>query len=160
MDFLIRRATQNDMPAVLHLIKELALFEKEPNAVEVTVEELQNDGFGDTPAFICFVAEVNGKVEGTAIIFHRFSTWKGKIIHLEDLVVNPKVRGRGIGSALLDEVVKYAHNLGVKRINWEVLDWNEGAIKLYEQKGAKVLRDWDVVHLDENGIRNYIENIN
>jgi len=159
MDFSIRRATKNDMPAVLGLIKELALFEKEPDAVEVTVEELQEDGFGDKPAFICFVAEINGKVEGTALIFHRFSTWKGKIIHLEDLVVNPEVRGKGIGSALLDEVVKYGHNLGVKRINWEVLNWNEGAIKLYEQKGAKVLRNWDVVHLDENGIKNYIENL-
>ena len=70
------------------------------------------------------------------------------------------MRGHGIGSALLDEVVKHGHNLGVKRINWEVLSWNEGAIKLYERKGAKVLRDWNVVHLDENGIKNYISNIN
>ena len=147
------------MPSVLGLIKELAEFEKEPDAVEVTVEDLQNDGFGDHPAFKCFVAEVDGEVHGTAIVYNRFSTWKGKIIHLEDLVVSQKMRGHGIGSALLDKVVMYGYELGVKRINWEVLDWNEGAIKLYEAKGAKILRDWDVVHLDEKGIKNYIANL-
>ncbi|WP_282135055.1 GNAT family N-acetyltransferase [Seonamhaeicola maritimus] len=160
MDFIIRKATKNDMPAVLGLIKELAIFEKEPNAVEVTVEELQQDGFSENPAFECFVAEIDGIVEGTAIIFKRYSTWKGKILHLEDLVVNPKMRGKGLGTALLDYVVKYGHDLGVKRINWEVLDWNEGAIKLYESKGAKVLRDWDVVHLSEEGINNYVVKLN
>jgi len=147
------------MPSVLGLIKELAEFEKEANAVEVTITDLQNDGFGEKPAFKCFVAEVNNEVQGTAIVYNRFSTWKGKIIHLEDLVVSQKVRGYGIGTALLDKVVIHGHELGVKRINWEVLDWNEGAIKLYESKGAKVLRDWDVVHLDENGIKNYIANL-
>lgn len=159
MNFTIRDATKNDMPSVLGLIIELAEFEKEPDAVEVTVEDLQNDGFGDYPAFKCFVAEVDGEVHGTAIVYNRFSTWKGKIIHLEDLVVSQKMRGHGIGSALLDKVVMYGYELGVKRINWEVLDWNEGAIKLYEAKGAKILRDWDVVHLDENGIKNYIANL-
>lgn len=156
MKFTIRDATKNDMPSVLGLIKELAEFEKEAQAVEVTIDDLQKDGFGDNPAFKCFVAVVNNQVEGTAIVFNRFSTWKGKIIHLEDLVVSQKMRGYGIGTALLDKVVMYGNELGVKRINWEVLDWNEGAIKLYEAKGAKILRDWDVVHLDENGIKNYI----
>jgi GNAT superfamily N-acetyltransferase len=159
MDFIIRNATAEDMPSVLGLIKELAEFEKEPDAVEVTVEELQNDGFSENPAFKCFVAEANGKVAGTAIVFNRFSTWKGKILHLEDLVVSQEMRGKGIGTALLDRVVQHGHYLGVKRINWEVLDWNEGAIKLYEAKGAKILRDWDVVHLNEQGIKNYISNL-
>jgi GNAT superfamily N-acetyltransferase len=159
MDFIIRNATAEDMPSVLGLIKELAEFEKEPDAVEVTVEELQNDGFSENPAFKCFVAEANGKVAGTAIVFNRFSTWKGKILHLEDLVVSQEMRGKGIGTALLDRVVQHGHYLGVKRINWEVLDWNEGAIKLYKAKGAKILRDWDVVHLDEQGIKNYISNL-
>ena len=125
----------------------------------MTVDDLQKDGFGDNPAFKCFVAEVNNEVHGTAIVYNRFSTWKGKIIHLEDLVVSHKMRGHGIGTALLDKVVMYGYELGVKRINWEVLDWNEGAIKLYEAKGAKILRDWDVVHLDEKGIKNYIANL-
>lgn len=159
MNFTIRPATKEDMPQALELIKELAIFEKEENAVEVTVQDLQNDGFGDQPAFTCFVAELNNKVEGIALVYKRYSTWKGAILHLEDLVVNQKMRGLGMGTALLDEVVKFAYSLGAKRINWEVLDWNEKAIKLYEKKGAKVLRDWDVVHLDEQGIKNYIANI-
>jgi GNAT superfamily N-acetyltransferase len=159
MNFTIRDATKEDMPQALELIKELAVFEKEENAVEVTVQDLQNDGFGDLPAFTCFVAELNNKVEGIALVYKRYSTWKGPILHLEDLVVSQKMRGIGMGSALLDEVVKFAFSLGAKRINWEVLDWNEKAINLYEKKGAKVLRDWDVVHLNEQGIKNYIANI-
>jgi GNAT superfamily N-acetyltransferase len=160
MDFTIRNATKDDMSAVLDLIIELAVFEEEPDAVEVTTESLIADGFGKNPVFKCFVAEVNDKVVGAAVVYNRFSTWKGKILHLEDLIVNQSMRGHGIGSALLDEVVKYGHSLGVKRINWEVISWNEGAIKLYERKGAKVLRDWNVVHLDENAIKNYIANLN
>lgn len=159
MDFIIRKGKKEDMLAVLGLIKELAVFEKESDAVEVTVQNLENDGFGKNPAFTCFVAELNNNVEGVALIYNRYSTWKGKALHLEDLVVSEKMRGLGAGTALLDEVVKYGHQLGVKRINWEVLDWNEKAINLYEKKGAKVLRDWDVVHLDEQSIKNYIANL-
>lgn len=159
MDFIIRNATKHDMSAVLDLIIELAVFEEEPDAVEVTTESLMADGFGNNQAFKCFVAEVKNKVVGAAIVYNRFSTWKGKILHLEDLIVNQSMRGHGIGSALLDEVVKHGHSLNAKRINWEVISWNEGAIKLYERKGAKVLRDWNVVHLDEKGINNYIANL-
>ncbi|MGB5417663.1 N-acetyltransferase family protein [Algibacter sp.] len=159
MEFTIRSAKKNDMPRVLHLINELAIFEKEPDAVEVTVEELQNDGFGAHPAFHCFVAEVNSKIEGIALIYNRYSTWKGKIIHLEDLIVSKAMRGTGLGTALLDKVVTHGHQLGVKRINWEVIDWNDKAITFYERKGAKVLRDWDVVWLDETGINNYVANL-
>ncbi len=156
MDFTIRKATKDDMPRVLTLIKQLAEFEKEPDAVLVTVQDLQNDGFGENPAFFCFVAEVDNTVEGIALGYNRYSTWKGKIIHLEDLIVNTKFRGSGIGSALLDTFVKYGYSLGVKRINWEVLDWNEPAIKFYESKGANVMRDWDVVQMNEESIKNYI----
>lgn len=159
MNYSIRKATKNDMPQVLHLIKELAEFEKEVEAVEVTVETLQNDGFGEYPAFECFVAEINNNVEGIALVYQRYSTWKGKALHLEDLIISHKFRGSGMGTALLDEVVKYGYRLGVKRINWEVLDWNEPAITFYEKKGAQVKRDWDVVHLDEEGIKNYISKI-
>ncbi len=159
MAFIIRTATEKDMLQVLNLIKELALFEKEPNAVEITISDLQKDGFGDRPAFKCFVAEIDNTIEGIALVYKRYSTWKGVVLHLEDLVVNPKMRGFGLGTALLDQVVKYGYSLGVKRISWEVLDWNEEAITLYEKKGAKVLRDWDVVQLDEQGIKNYISKI-
>ena len=141
---------------MLGLIKALAIFEKEPDAVEVTVQDLERDGFGEHPAFQCFVAEVNSKIEGIALIYNRYSTWKGKAIHLEDLIVNESMRGTGLGTALLDQVIKYGHALGVKRINWEVLDWNEPAIAFYEKKGANVMRDWDVVQLSEAAINNYI----
>ena len=159
MDFSIRLATQDDMAQVLELIRELAIFENEPHAVEVTVDELKTNGFGKHKQFTCFVAEVNQKVEGIALVYNRFSTWKGVILHLEDLIVSQKMRGSGLGTALLDEVVKFGDQLGVKRISWEVLDWNEPAIDFYIKKGADVKRDWDVVHLNEQGIRNYISKL-
>lgn len=158
MDFKIRDASQNDMEAVLMLIQELADFEKESDAVEISAKQLIQDGFiKNPPLFKCFVAEIDEIVVGAALVYTRYSTWKGQILHLEDLIVTSDQRGQGIGSALLDTVVQFGHNLGVKRINWEVLDWNSGAIKLYEQKGAKVLRDWNVVHLGEKGIKAYIK---
>ena len=159
MRFRIRNAQKNDMPQVLSLIKELAVFEKEPEAVEVTIRDLENDGFSKNPSFHCFVAEVHGKIEGMALVYNRYSTWKGKALHLEDLIVSDVMRGSGIGSALLDEVVKYGHHLGVKRITWEVLDWNEPAIVFYEKKGANIMRDWNVVHLNEQAIKNYISKL-
>ena len=159
MTFSIRKATKNDLPRVLELIVELAVFEKEPEAVEVTVEDLEKGGFEDPKQFICFVAEFDGVIEGIALVYNRFSTWKGSVLHLEDLIVSQRKRGSGLGTALLNEVVKYGYDLGVKRISWEVIDWNEPAIDFYERKGANVMRDWDVVQLDENGIKNYIANI-
>lgn len=161
MDFSIRFAKKEDMQQVLDLIMELAEYEKEPHAVEITVEQLQNDGFGEHPKFKCFVAESesNAKIVGIALIYMRYSTWKGEVLHLEDLVVSKVMRGSGLGTALLNEVVKYGHGLKVKRIGWEVIDWNELAIGFYEKKGANVMRDWDVVQLNEKGIENYINAI-
>lgn len=155
-----RLATKQDMPRVLELIRELAIFEKEPDAVEVTISDLENDGFGEHPKFTCFVVEIDHKVEGIALVYTRYSTWKGKVLHLEDLIVSEKCRGKGLGSVLLDTVVKYGKEKGVRRISWEVLDWNEPAIVFYEKKGANVMRDWDVVHLNEQAIENYLKNIN
>lgn len=160
MEFTIRDARPEDMEQVLGLIQELAHFEKEPDAVEVTVEDLKVHGFGEQPLFHCFVAETSDGIGGIALVYPRYSTWKGPVIHLEDLIVAERMRGSGLGTALLDEVVKYGQKLGVKRICWEVLDWNEPAIAFYEKKGANVLRDWDVVQLDENGIKNYVESLN
>ena len=159
MENAIRDAHPRDMPRVLELIKELAHFEKEEDAVEVTPEDLVRDGFGEQKLFHCFVAEVDNEIEGMALVYPRYSTWKGPVIHLEDLIITEKVRGNGLGTALLDSVIKYGYELGVKRICWEVLDWNEPAINFYEKKGAKVLRDWDVVQLDEAGIEQYIRGI-
>jgi len=159
MNFIIRKAVKKDMPQVLELIKELAIFEKEPDAVEITISDLENDGFGSNPQFQCFVGEVNNKIKGIALVYNRYSTWKGRALHLEDLIVSEQSRGTGLGTALLDEVIKYGHSLGVKRINWEVLDWNEPAIAFYEKKGAKVMRDWDVVQLSEKGMKQYISKL-
>ncbi|MGB1209817.1 ribosomal protein S18 acetylase RimI-like enzyme [Lacinutrix venerupis] len=159
MKHAIRLATKNDMKSVHDLILELAIFEKEPNAVEVTVKDLEEDGYGKQPKFTCFVAEKNNEIVGAALVYKRYSTWKGEVLHLEDLIVKESMRGSGLGSALLDEVVKHGRTIGVKRISWEVLDWNEPAIKFYQKKGANVMRDWDVVQLDENGIENYLNNI-
>ncbi|SFR61755.1 GNAT family N-acetyltransferase [Maribacter stanieri] len=159
MSYIIRVAQREDMKQVLQLIQELATFEKEDDAVEVSVQDLEEDGFGKQKLFHCFVAEKNEKIVGMALVYPRYSTWKGAVIHLEDLIVTKDMRGTGLGTALLDEVVKYGNDLGVKRICWEVIDWNEPAIGFYESKGAKVMRDWDVVQLDETGIKNYLSAI-
>ncbi|TAI47241.1 GNAT family N-acetyltransferase [Flagellimonas allohymeniacidonis] len=160
MDFTIRDARKEDMEQVIGLVRELADYEKEPHEVEVTSEDLVRDGFGKNPLFHCFVAEYANQVMGIALVYPRYSTWKGPVIHLEDLIITEKARGEGLGTALLNEVVRYGYALGVKRICWEVLDWNDPAISFYESKGARVMRDWDVVQLDEKGIEKYIDKIN
>ena len=160
MNYHVRVATTEDMEQVLNLITELAVFEKEPNAVEVTEADLKKKGFGDSKEFDCFVAEVDQKVIGIALVYTRFSTWKGTVLHLEDLIVSEKMRGYGVGSSLLDQVILHGAELGVKRICWEVIDWNTTAIEFYELKGALVMRDWHVVQLDAQGIKNYISKIN
>ena len=129
MNYHIRKAVKSDMEQVLDLITELAIFEKEPNAVEITEANLVAKGFGGTPEFDCFVAEFNQKVIGIALVYTRFSTWKGTVLHLEDLIVSESVRGHGVGSALLDQVVLHAAHKNVKRVCWEVIDWNASAIK-------------------------------
>jgi GNAT superfamily N-acetyltransferase len=152
---IIRKGTPKDMVAVLTLIKELAVFEKEPEAVVVTVDDLIRDGFSENPLFHTFVADENGVIIGIALYYYRFSTWKGKTIHLEDLIVNKKYRGTGAGLALYTEIIKQGKIDKVKRIEWNVLDWNESAIQFYQKSGAKVLDDWRVVHMDEIGITNF-----
>ena len=153
---IIRKATKNDMPSVLELIQELAIFEKEPDAVVVTVDDLVRDGFSENPLFQCFVAEVENEIIGMALYYYRYSTWKGKTIHLEDLIVKESKRGTGAGFALYKEIIKQGKAKNVRRIEWNVLDWNTPAINFYEKSGAKVLGDWRVVHMDENGIKNFI----
>lgn len=159
MKFTIRFAKKKDVSAILKLIKMLAVFEKEPEAVIVTEDDLLEHGFGKQPLFTCFVAEKNSDIVAIALVYLRFSTWKGKTVHLEDLIVKDQYRGQGLGTLLLDEVIKYGYSLGVKRICWEVLDWNEPAIKFYESKGATLLKDWYLVQMDEKQIKNYIETL-
>ena len=144
------------MPSVLKLIKELAAFEKEPEAVVVTVADLERDGFSENPLFQTFVAEVNAEIVGMALYYYRYSTWKGRTIHLEDLIVNEKMRGSGLGFALYSEIIKQGKEDHVRRIEWNVLDWNTPAIDFYEKSGAKVLKDWLVAQMDEEGIDEFL----
>ena len=160
MKFSIRQGQKSDMPAVLSLITDLAVFEKEPDAVEVTLTDLERDGFSKHPLFRCWVAEVDENVVGLALVYDRYSTWKGRAIHLEDLIVKSQFRGNGIGSALLDTVVSYGYKEKVRRISWEVLDWNTPAIELYKKKGGRILEEWRVVQLDERGIEIYLDSVN
>ncbi len=154
----IRRGKAEDMVGVLDLIQELAIFENEPDAVLISADDLVRDGFGENPLFNVFVAEVDSEIVGIALYYYRYSTWKGKTIHLEDLVVKDKMRGTGLGYALYSEIIKQGKKDQVRRIEWNVLDWNTPAIDFYEKSGAKVLRDWDVVQMDEAGINDFIEN--
>ena len=158
MQINIRKADKDDMEAVLELIKELAIFEKEPEAVIINEEDLIRDGFGENPAFHCFVAEADGKIEGMALIYFRYSTWKGKTVHLEDLIVREEFRGKGLGSALYTEVIKFAAQEKVKRTEWVVLNWNTNAADFYRKSGADVLEDWDTVQMDEKAMHQYLHN--
>lgn len=153
---IIRKATEKDMPFVLELIQELATFEKEPDAVVVNVADLVRDGFSEHPLFHCYVAEKENTIIGMALFYYRYSTWKGKTIHLEDLIVKADQRGTGAGFALYKEIIKQGKKDKVRRIEWNVLDWNTPAIDFYEKSGAKVLDDWRVVQMDENGIERFL----
>ncbi|MGV6845951.1 MAG: N-acetyltransferase family protein [Lutibacter sp.] len=156
MKFNIRWANKYDMKAVLGLIKELAVFEKEPEAVEVTEEDLIKDGFGTNPKFKLFVAEINNEIVGIALFYERYSTWKGPTIHLEDLIVTYEKRGLNIGFQLYKKVMEYAFNVGVRRVEWNVLDWNTPAIEFYEKTGAKVLREWDTAQITRDNIAAFL----
>ena len=154
---ILRKAQKEDMKSVLELIQELATFEKEPNAVVVTVDDLIRDGFSDNPLFHCFVGEIDEQIVGMALYYYRYSTWKGKTIHLEDLIVKEKMRGSGLGFALYSKVIEQGKKDNVRRIEWAVLDWNTPAIDFYEKSGAKVLRDWYIAQMDEKGINEFLE---
>jgi GNAT superfamily N-acetyltransferase len=154
----IRKGNPEDMEAVLGLIQELAAFEKEPDAVLITVDDLTRDGFGEVPLFQVFVAEVDSEIVGIALYYYRYSTWKGRTIHLEDLVVKDKMRGTGVGYALYSEIIKQGKKDKVRRIEWNVLDWNTPAIEFYEKSGAKVLGDWRVAQMSEDAINYFVDN--
>lgn len=158
MKISIRKAHKDDMGEVLELINELAGFEKEPDAVIIDENDLIRDGFGEHPSFQCFVGEIDGKIEGMALVYFRYSTWKGKTVHLEDLIVREAYRGKGLGSALYTEVIKYAHEEQVKRVEWVVLNWNKDAADFYRRSGADVMEVWDTVQMDEQAMQHYLKN--
>ena len=158
MNFTIRKGEIKDMASVLELIQELATFEKEPDAVEIDMYDLIKCGFSTKPAFNIFVAEIDDDIVGMVLFYDRFSTWKGKTIHLEDLIVKENKRGLGIGKALYDKFLKYAHKKNAKRVEWVVLDWNTHAIDFYKKSGATVLNDWRTVQMEKKELDLYVVN--
>jgi len=145
------------MVSVHQLITELAVFENEPNAVEISIEDLENDGFSKNPKFKILLAEEEGVIIGMALFYERYSTWKGKAIHLEDLIVTASKRKLGVGKALYTKLMQYAFDHQYKRVAWEVLDWNKNAIDFYESTGAKILEGWQVVHMTEENLEKFIK---
>lgn len=155
MNALLRQGTQDDLPQALTLIQELAEYEREPEAVETTVESMTRDGFGERPVFEFFVAEDQGVIVGLALYFYSYSTWKGKCLYLEDLVVTQSYRGQGLGRRLLDRIIEKAKEENAKRVVWQVLDWNTPAIEFYKSLDASLLTEWITCRLVEDQIQHY-----
>jgi GNAT superfamily N-acetyltransferase len=150
MPYRIEPAIPEDVPAILALIKELAVFEKEPEAVVVSEALLLEHGFGPQPLFTCLVAKEGVQLVGMSFCYIRYSTWKGPRLYLEDLIVTGAARGQGIGSALFDATIQLAKDLRCTAICWQVLDWNEPAQAFYEKKGAKYNPGWMDMYLELN----------
>ena len=142
MEFKIRKGQKADLTSVLALIKELAEFENAPNEVSVTLEELEEDGFGHHPYYWFIVAEHKGEIIGLSFYFIRYSTWKGRFLFLEDFVVKEDFRGQGVGAQLFEETIRIAQRLKVKGMVWQVLDWNEDAIRFYKKYEASIHTEW------------------
>ncbi|MBP7270852.1 MAG: GNAT family N-acetyltransferase [Bacteroidia bacterium] len=140
--FIIRPARAADVPAMFALVKELALFERAPEQVTNSEADMLRDGFGEQPVFRSLVAECEGQVVGLAIFFVKYSTWKGKGLYLDDLIVTETYRGRGIGLALLKAYLEEARRSGARQVHWQVLDWNQPAIDLYKKMGASLEAEW------------------
>ena len=145
----IRSAVKEDVGVMLQLVRELAEYEREPDAVVATEEDFLRDGFGAEKRFDCLMAEWDGCVCGFALYFHNYSTWRGRAgLHLEDLFVRPQYRGLGVGKALLMRVAEIGASEGAVRLQWDVLEWNEPAIGFYEKLGAVRLMDWRTMRVD------------
>lgn len=141
-DVTLRQATPEDVPAIFRLVQELAAFEQAADEVENTEDRLRQDGFGEPPLFRCFVAEEAGVVVGMALVYFRYSTWKGRCLYLEDLVVTKAHQKRGIGKLLMDGCIAYAQETGSRLLVWQVLDWNTPAIEFYKSLGAQLKPGW------------------
>lgn len=138
----IRKGLESDLPRVLELVKELAIYEKAPLEVENTVEEMIQDGFGENPVYFLLVAEENSIIVGIAIYYIKYSTWKGKCVFLEDIIVTESERGKGIGAKLFEDVIKISKEMKVRRMEWQVLDWNEPALNFYRKYNANLDSEW------------------
>ena len=150
----IRPAVPSDVPTILAFIHELALYEREPDAVLATEADLLRDGFGPIPRFWSLIAEHEGAPAGFALYFTSYSTWRGHHgIRLEDLYVTPTLRGQGIGKALLARLAQIAIEQGCPRLEWDVLGWNAPAIAVYERLGASILTEWRIMRLQGEALQ-------
>jgi GNAT superfamily N-acetyltransferase len=146
----IRKATAADAPLILEFIRRLAEYEREPDAVVATEEDIIRDGFGSEPKYRCLIAEWDGAPAGFAFFFYNYSTWLGKPgLYLEDLFVLPEMRGKGIGKALLIKLAQIAVAENCYGMRWQVLEWNEPALKFYETLGAHIMDEWETMRLME-----------
>ena len=157
MKTTIRKGTKADLPAALNLIQELAEYERAPQEVTNTVADMEREGFGENPLFGFFVAEnEGGEIVGIALYYFVYSTWKGRTLYLEDIVVTERLRRQRIGRKLFDAVVQVAHETGAKRMAWQVLDWNKPAIAFYQQIGATLDSEWINCRLTPEQIQAYV----
>jgi GNAT superfamily N-acetyltransferase len=150
----IRPATRADIPQILTFIRALAAYERAPDAVTATAADLERDGFGPNPFYFCLIAEHDGGAAGFALFFYNYSSWLGRPgIYLEDLFVEPALRGLGIGKALLERVATIAVEKGCQRFEWAVLDWNTPAIEFYRARGAKFMDEWKIVRVSGEALK-------
>ncbi|MGA2889167.1 MAG: GNAT family N-acetyltransferase [Terracidiphilus sp.] len=150
----IRPATREDVPQILAFVRALATYERAPEAVTATEAELEQNGFGENPYYFCLIAEHDGRPAGFALYFFDFSTWLGRPgIYLEDLFVEPELRGLGIGKALLERVAAIAVEKGCARLKWAVLDWNTPSIAFYRAMGGEFLDEWRNVRVSGEALR-------
>ena len=148
MNIQIRRAEKKDCPRLLELVRELAVYEKAPNEVTVSLEHFTASGFGEKPVWRAFVAEDEQAIQGFALYYIRYSTWKGQAMYLEDILVTEKMRGKGIGKLLFERLFDEARENGWKRVVWQVLEWNEPAINFYKKYNAHFDGEWVNCSLD------------
>jgi len=149
----IREGIEADLPRALELVKELAAYEHALGEVSNTVQAMKEDGFGADPVFGFFVAEIDQEIVGVSLYYYRYSTWKGKRLYLEDIVVTERMRGQGIGKLLFDATLHYSINQKCTGMMWQVLDWNEPAINFYKKYNAKMDGEWVNCTLEADEIR-------
>lgn len=152
---VLRIATREDCPRLLELILELAIYEKQPDAVTVTLAEFETAGFGPNPVWKAFVVEDAGLIVGFALYYIRYSTWKGQRLYLEDLVITEAYRGKGLGKLLFDRLIEETRELGFSGMVWQVLDWNEPAINFYRKYEASIEAGWLNASLSKEQINKY-----
>jgi len=156
MNVIIRKGTIDDVPIVHELIVELAIYENEPDAVDNTIAQLKEDGFGEKPFYKLLIAENEAQETlGMALYCYGYSTWKGKLLYLDDLIVREKYRRNGIGTKLISKLFEIAREEKMKFVKWEVLDWNEPAINLYKKLNARLDSEWIACKFDETQIKNF-----